>query len=185
MAKVATYLPRSPVIYGMRSPITTQDVKAVNQMATWYQQEKRSNYVGIYGYGTSTKVAVNYDITGTSSTWKELARYYLWIDADDSGGLQWNVAANGSVVADSLGGRSEVRLILNGGATLSTKSISAAGYSGYTTLSGHTGGAWNDIILQGRAVGTATGSGDSFLTDTIYSVSVNSVRVTAGWPSIV
>jgi len=187
MSKTATYLPVNPLQFGMRAPITTQRMKALNQMATWLKQEKQTNYVCLYAgrENLSTTVGgLNYTVASTGSTWKELARFNLYVDADDTGHMQWAIAVEQTTTGDGLGEFGQFRLITPGATVLSTVNITADGWTSYAALSNVSSG-WFEFVLQGRNnTGTAPGGGDSHYASYCYALSINAARVTSSHPDI-
>lgn len=170
----------------MRAPITTQRMKALNQMATWLIQEKQTNYVCYYDGTPNLSSSVgghNFSVVGTSTTWKELTRMQLYVDADDVSHMQWSYAVEQTTTTDGLGQNGEFRLVTPGGTVLSTVSVTADGWTTYAALSNVSAG-WFEIVLQGREWNGASIGGDSHLPAYCYGLSINAARVTSSHPNI-
>lgn len=189
MAKTSTYNTLNPVHYTTRVPITAQRIGALNKMATWVQAEKKTTYVGLYA-GAST-LDGSYEClnwvtpSAGSTTWVEMARFHLYIDADDNATLQWNVACDVTETPDGYANRGEIRLVIVSGATLDTYRPTADGWSGYRSLAGCTGGAWNYIKLEARYTDAAApGGGNSYQLNYIYGLTINAARLTGSYPDV-
>lgn len=190
MSKTSTRSTTHPFFYGPGMPITTQRLKALNQMATWLSAEVTYSLVNFYAGnptmdGSMEGLNLTFDSTNPT-TWKTVGYYIINANAEDTSRIKFTAVADLTASSfTSLGYRSAINVKVNSTDNIVSFGTNDGAWLSYQTLSGFTEGVNAvQIDLMYNHAGSATGSGDDYFGQHLSGLTIVTARLTGSYPDV-